>query len=74
MSIARSAAKMAKVCKTLICFLFSSYLNRAPPLTVGRRPVPRHASVLTANVHDLLGCGRFSFCFRDLGGQAPALR
>ena len=45
-----------------------------PPTTVGRGPVPRHASVLTANVHGLLGCGQFSFWRRARGGQAPALR
>ena len=30
MSIARSAANMAKVCKTLMFFLFRGYPNRAP--------------------------------------------
>ena len=52
MSIAQCDAKMAKVCRTLICFLFFSYPNRAP-LTVGRGPVPRHASVLTETVRGL---------------------
>ena len=44
-----------------------------PPPTVGRGPVPRHASIVTANVRGLLSCGRFSFCLRDRGGLSPAL-
>ena len=49
--------------------------NKEPsPFTVGRGPVPRHASVVSKSVRGFLGCGHFSFWRRDRGGQAPALR
>ena len=53
--------------------LFIFLLSKPRPLTVGRGPVPRRASVLTANVRGILGCGGFSFCFRDRGGQIICL-
>ena len=53
--------------------LFISWLSRPCPRTVGRGPVPRRASVLTANVHGLLSCGRFSFRRRDCGGKIICL-
>ena len=47
------------------------YEKKRYPLTVGRGPVPRHASIEreTAWV-----CVRFSRRSGDRGGQAPALR
>ena len=53
--------------------LFLSWLSKPCPRTVGRGPVPRRASVLTANVHGLLGCRRFSFRRRDCGGKIICL-
>ena len=44
------------------------------PATVGRGPVPRHATIVIENVRYLLGVERFLSRPEDRGGQAPALR
>ena len=53
-----------------MCVLFSGYPNRAA-FTVGRGPVPRHASVLTENVHGLRAAGVFRFGGEIAGDRPP---
>ena len=50
------------------------YEKKRHPVTVGRGPVPRRASIVIKNVRGLWGIGRFLLRSDDRGGQAPALR
>ena len=61
---------MAKVCRTLICFLFRGYPNYAA-FTVGRVPVPRYASIITANVRGLWAAGVFRSVSEIAGDRPP---